>query len=620
VPPLGLPEDDERAVERLARSEAVRLFLERARLVDPGFTLTEQNAPAVAELCRRLDGLPLAIELAAARVRLLSVEQIVARLNDRFRLLTGGARTSIARQQTLRAALDWSHDLLSPPERTLFRRLSVFAGGFTLEGVEAVCAGAGVEGSQVLDLLAQLVDKSLVIVESVEAATPVARYRLLETIWEYCREQAISAGEVAWLRRRHRAWFLALAEEAERRGRGAEQVAWLDRLETEYDNLQAALGWQDPEPGGDGPRLRLAAALWRFWEVRGRIREGRGWLEGILAETGRETPAERARALNGAGNLARDLGDYARGAEHHAEALRLRREMGDAYGIASSLNNLGAIAHDQARYATAEACFSEALPVWREVGDREGLALSLNNLGRARRFQGDYEGAAVLARESHALFQALGHYWGIARALNSLANTAHYRGDLGAARPLYEESLRLRRHVGDRQGIGVSLNSLALLRGLAGDLEAARHLAEEGLILRRDLGDRRGIGGSLWSLGQLALWDGDPEGAERLARESLAVRSELDDRLGIAGCLELLAEAALRRGQHARSAQLLGAAAAQRAEINAPRPPLERDHHERVAASLRERLGDGAVDQAVAEAVPDAVVADELKSGVEARG
>jgi DNA-binding NtrC family response regulator/predicted ATPase len=611
VPPLALPDDTARAVGDLARSEAVRLFVERARLVDPEFALTGENASAVVELCRRLDGLPLAIELAAARVRLLSVEQVVARLTDRFRLLTGGGRTTIARQQTLRAALDWSHDLLSPPERALLRRLSVFAGGFTLEAVEAVCAGQGVEAPQVLDLLAQLADKSLVIVET---AAPVARYRLLETIWEYGRERAIAADEVAWLRGRHQAWCLALAEEAEHKGRGAEQVAWLDRLETEYDNLQAALGWRDQDRAGDAPRLRLGAALWRFWEVRGRLREGRGWLEGILTETGRDASAARARALNGAGNLARCLGDYARAAEHHAEALRLRREIGDARGVGISLNNLGVLAHDQARYGAAEACFSEALQAWRPAGDEVWRALSLNNLGRARRFQGDYDRAAALGGESLGLYRAAAHSWGIARALNSLANTAHYRGDVAGARPLYEESLRLCRHIGDRYGIGMSLNSLALLSGLTGDLEAARHLAEEGLVLRRDLGDRRGIGGSLLTLGRIAVWAGDLESAQHLARESLAIRAELDDRLGIACCLEALAEVALVRAQYAGAARLLGAAATERESISAPLPLLERDRHARVLAALRDHLGEGAVGVVGMEAAPETVVARELKA------
>jgi DNA-binding NtrC family response regulator/predicted ATPase len=609
VPSLALPDEHERAPERLARSEAVRLFVERARLVAPDFALTAENAPSVAELCRRLDGLPLAIELAAARVRLLRVEQIVARLNDRFGLLTGGSRTTLPRQQTLRAALDWSHDLLSKPEQTLLRRLSVFAGGFTLEAVEGVCAGPEVDVSQALDLLGQLVDKSMVLVETAEPGAPVARYRLLESIREYCHQRARMAGEVAWLRRRHQAWFLALAEEAERRSRGPEQIAWLDRLETEYDNLQTALSWRDQDRASDVLRLRLGAALWRFWEVRGGLREGLKWLGAILADAGYDAPAERARALNGAGNLARDVGDYRSAAQHHTEALRLRRQIGDPRDVARSLNNLGVIAHDQARYAEAEVFFSEAIPAWRAAGDHEGLGLTLNNLGRTRRFQGDFERGVVLGEEALALFRAIDHAWGTAQELNNLANAAHYQGDVAGARPMYEESLRLRRLVGDRRGMGVALNGLALLHGVTGELEVARQLAEEALALRRDLGDRRGIGASLFALGCVALWGGDLDRAEHLARESLGIRSDLADRLGIACCLELLGEAAFGRAQPARAAPLLRAAAVERAAINAPLPPLDRERVERIMAALAIHR-----DQETGAAAVSAVVAEELRA------
>ena len=604
VPSLALPDEHEREPERLARSEAVRLFVERARLVAPAFALTADNAAAVAEVCRRLDGLPLAIELAAARARLLGVDQIVARLNDRFALLTGGSRTAQPRQQTLRAALDWSHDLLSKPEQTLLRRLSVFAGGFTLEAVEGICAGPELEASQALDLLGQLVDKSMVLVETAAPGAPVARYRLLESIREYCHERARAAGEVAWLRGRHQQWFLALAEEAERRSRGPEQIAWLDRLETEYDNLQTALSWRDQDRASDVLRLRLGAALWRFWEVRGGLREGLKWLGAILADAGHDAPAERARALNGAGNLARDVGDYRSAAAHHTEALALRRRIGDPRDIARSLNNLGVIAHDQARYAEAEVFFSEAIPAWRAAGDDEGLALTLNNLGRTRRFQGDFEQAVVLGQEALALFRANDHAWGTAQELNNLANAAHYQGDVAAAQPMYEESLRLRRLVGDRRGMGVALNGLALLRAVTGDLEVARQLAEEALALRRDLGDRRGIGVSLFALGCVALWGGDLDRAEHLARESLVVRADLGDRLGIVCCLEVLGEAAFSRAQLARAApaahgrrhragsdQRAGAAALDRERVERIMAALATDRDQETAEATRERGG-----------------------------
>jgi predicted ATPase/DNA-binding NtrC family response regulator len=608
VPSLAVPDEHEREPERLARSEAVRLFVERARLVAPAFALTADNAAAVAELCRRLDGVPLAIELAAARVRLLGVEQIVARLNDRFALLTGGSRTAQPRQQTLRAALDWSHDLLSKPEQTLLRRVSVFAGGFTLEAVEGICAGPELDASQVLDLLGQLVDKSMVLVETAEPGAPVARYRLLESIREYCHERARTAGEVAWLRGRHQEWFLALAEEAERRTRGPEQIVWLDRLETEYDNLQAALSWRDPDRASDVLRLRLGAALWRFWEVRGGLREGLKWLGAILADAGHDAPAERARTLNGAGNLARDVGDYRGAAKYHTEALELRRRIGDSREIARSLNNLGVIAHDQARYADAVAFFSEAILAWHAAGDRhEGLGLTLNNLGRTRRFQGDFERGVALGEEALALFRAIDHAWGTAQELNNLANAAHYQGDLAGARPMYEESLRLRRLVGDRRGMGVALNGLALLHGVTGELETARQLASEALALRRDLGDRRGIGASLFALASVALWGGDLDQAEHLARESLVLRADLGDRLGIVCCLEVLGEAAFERAQHARAARLFAVAAVERAAINAPVPPLHREHVEQIMAALATEP-----DRPSGKDAMSAIVAEEL--------
>ena len=278
----------------------------------PAFALTAENAAAVAELCRRLDGLPLAIELAAARVRAPPLEQIVARLNDRFRLLTGGSRT--ARRASRRCAPRSTGATICSrePEQTLLRRLSVFAGGFTLEAVEGICAGPELDAAQALDLLAQLVDKSMVLVETADPGAPVARYRLLESIREYCHERARAAGEVAWLRGRHQAWFLALAEEASAGAGGPEQIAWLDRLETEYDNLQAALSWRDQDRASDVLRLRLGGGALALLGGARRAPRGTQWLGAILADAGHDAPAARAGALNGAGNLARDVGDYER--------------------------------------------------------------------------------------------------------------------------------------------------------------------------------------------------------------------------------------------------------------------------------------------------------------------
>src|SRR5579884_1453224 len=348
VPSLSLPElprlpsAEAALVPALARCEATRLFVERAALSYPGFALTEQNAPAVAQVCVRLDGIPLAIELAAARIKVLSADQIAARLDDRFRLLTGGSRTALPRQQTLRALIDWSYDLLSEAERTLLRRLSVFLGGWTLEAAEAVCAdashappraaamGAGehaaapleagsrenaggpVAAEAVLDLLSRLVDKSLVLVE--ESAEAEARYRLLETVRQYSRDRLMESEEARDLRCRHRDWFLTLAEGAERRLRGPDQVAWLNRLAQEHDNLRMALEWcRAEEDAGAEAGLRLAGALWRFWRVRGYLSEGRERLEAALAQaSASERTAQRAKALYGLAALAWGQGDYTR--------------------------------------------------------------------------------------------------------------------------------------------------------------------------------------------------------------------------------------------------------------------------------------------------------------------
>ncbi len=285
VPSLGVPDAYHLPPrEGLVKYEAVHLFIERAVSVLPTFRLTQENASALAQVCRRLDGLPLAIELAAARVKVLSVEQIAARLDDSYRLLAGGSRTALPRQQTLQATIDWSHHLLSEKERILFRRLSVFMGGFTLEAAEAVCAGNGIEQDEVLDLLSHLIDKSLV---AVAQRSGEARYRLLETIRQYGQDKLQEFGEAANLRRNHCDWYVGLSERAESEILGARQGSWFDRLEVEHDNLRAALGWSLEQKEAE-TAARMGAAIWRFWLLRGYMSEGRRWLERALA--GRGTP------------------------------------------------------------------------------------------------------------------------------------------------------------------------------------------------------------------------------------------------------------------------------------------------------------------------------------------
>ncbi len=364
VPSMSLP-DPRRLppVANLKQYEGIELFVERARAALPTFKLTEENAPAVVQICQRLDGIPLALELAAARVKVLTPEQIAARLDDRFRLLTGGSRTALPRQQTLRAMMDWSFNLLSEPERIVLRRLSTFAGGWTIEAAEAICAGEGVNRYEVLDLLTHLVDESLVIVDERGGE---ARYRLLETVRQYAREKLLEARDAEVVRRRHRDWFLALADRAESELLGPQQAAWLNRLEQEHDNLRAALDWSLGS-GAIEAALRLAGALWPFWEVRGYLGEGREWLEMVLAKSGELPVALRAKVLQGAGILAWYQDDYERAVALCQQTLALYRELRQKQGMAIALNTLGLIRRSQGLYPEAHSLLEESLSIFREL-------------------------------------------------------------------------------------------------------------------------------------------------------------------------------------------------------------------------------------------------------------
>src|SRR5918998_4342554 len=346
VPSLSLP-DLRRLpdIGSLPRYESARLFVERTMAVKPTFALTEQNAPAVAQICYRLDGIPLAIELAAARAKVLSVEQIADRLDDSFGLLSAGGRATRPRQHTLHATMDWSHELLGREERILFRRLAVFSGGFSFEAAESVCIGEDVERDEVLGLLSRLVDKSLVVARAERGET---RYRLLETIRQYGREKLEESGEEAEVGQRHAGYCLGFAEEAERELGGPDQARWLTRLEAEHDNLRAALSWSLGEVGDAGLGARLTAALWSFWSTRGYVNEGRKWLESAISRSEHAVTAPptlaRAKALNGAGVLAMVQDEVGAAKVHIEEGLSLYRELGDKEGIASSLVSLGSVA------------------------------------------------------------------------------------------------------------------------------------------------------------------------------------------------------------------------------------------------------------------------------------
>jgi predicted ATPase/Tfp pilus assembly protein PilF len=551
--------------ERLAESAAVALFLARARERRPDLALTALTARAVAQICARLDGIPLAIELAAARVSSLAVEGIAARLGGCFRLLTGGGRDVLPRQRTLRATLDWSYDLLGEGEQRLLDRLSVFAGGCTLEAAEAVCTGDGVEGWQVLDLLSGLVNKSLVQLEEAPGQPEQVRYRLLDTVRQYGQERLEACGEAAEVRTRHLAWCVALAEQAALALLGPEQAAWLAQLEMEHDNLRAALGWSTQDSRDGASSIRLAGALGRFWHIRGHLSEGRGWLEGALAH-GVGSAAARALALHWAGNLAYVQGNHGQAGALFEESLALRRALEDRHGIAASLNCLGNVAQDQGEYWRAKALFEEGLALKRELQDRRGVARVLNNLGSVACLQGDVQQAAAL----------------------------------------YQESLAIERELGDKAGIAKSLNNLGELADLQGNAQQAAALFEESLTLTRVLGDQFVIAIGLLNLGRITHLQSDDAHARAYLAEGLTVARGLDNRRLLAYALERMAMVAGAQGAPEQAATLFGAAAALREVLGTPLDPNDRAAYDRAAATISRTLGpDGfAAAWAAGQALP----------------
>jgi non-specific serine/threonine protein kinase len=543
--PLPLP-DPRADAKSIARSDAVQLFTERARQHRPRLDLEAQRARVVAEICVRLDGIPLALELAAARVAVLPVEQILRLLTERFRLLTSGDR-DLPRHQTLRAMLDWSYDLLDDTERKLFARLSVFAGGWTLEAASQVCGGAPITKDDMVYVLIGLIEQSLVVADE-----DGDRYRMLETVRQYARDRLLESGEGERWRDRHLAYFLALAEEAEPKLEGTQQRNWLERLEREHDNLRSALTWA--AAGADAVSgVRLASACWRFWFIRGYAREGLGWLSAMLAATpNRQPTAHRAKALAAAATMARAMSDL----------------------------------------STARALYEEALSLWRELDVQRGVARTLSNLGMVFYDQGDYPAAMAREEESLAIWRELGDQPGIARTLMALGNVVYAQGGELAAESLFEQSLAIERELGDQRAIAAVLNNLGMVAAYyRNDYSAARLLHEEALVIRREIGDRGGIAHSLANLGTVAYEQGDYPYSRALLTETLAIRRDLADRLRIAESLEALAGLAFASGRPGPGVRLCGQAARLREEIGSPLPPWERPRYDRQIASGRAAIG-----------------------------
>ncbi len=459
VPPLSLPDvKDLPSVEDLAGYEAIQLFVDRAQAVVPSFTVTSGNAPTIVQICHRLDGLPLAIELAAARVKVLSVVQIATRLDERFRLLVTSGRMHPTRQQTLKATLDWSHHLLSEQERLLFRRLAVFAGDFGLEGMEAVCSGREADPVETLDLLAGLVDKSLVVVEQKDGQE--RRYRLLETVRQYGLEKLRASGEEAQVGDAHLTWCLGLAEQSEPYLWGAAEAASLARLELEQDNLRAALQWS-LEKGRTEENLRLAAKLAWYWYVRAHLREGRHWLEQALAASGTASTSSRAAALAAAGALAVQQGAQEQATTLLEQAISLYCEPTCSSRAGWSMLSLGLVALFGGSYMRAEKLMDKSMAVFSELGDQAGITTVLLYQGIVACQKGDHAAATVLLQQSLPSLRELGDTVGVARAIHTLGVAARHQGDPAGAQTLFREALQVAEEKGARLEISECLEGLA---------------------------------------------------------------------------------------------------------------------------------------------------------------
>jgi len=479
VPPLELPDYRQLPpLEVLSQYEAVILFIQRAQAVRPGFTVTNENAPAVAEICARLDGLPLALELAAARVRLLTPQAILARLESRLTLLTGGARDLPARQQSLRDAIGWSYDLLDEPERALFRTLSVFVGGWNLEAAEVVCNPEGRLRVETLDALGSLADKSLIRQTETEGGEP--RFRMLEVIREYALERLAQEDEAEEIRRRHAGFFLDLAETVEPKLTGPGQARWLDTVELEHDNLRAALDWLS-ESGNAVMALRLGSSLWRFWQMRGFLHEARQRLTNLLALPGAsEDPAVRAKALEALGGVTYWMADYEIARGFYEESLEIHRRLGDRAGIANALYNISFTYEvPQTDLAAAKTFAEESLAIFRELGDEIGIAKSLWALGSSGSEPSlvDDETAEAYLTEAIAIFRRLDDRFSLGWVLHSLGLRAVDTGEFEEARARLSEALAIFADARDMTGILLLLDDFSVLALARGQRERALRLA-----------------------------------------------------------------------------------------------------------------------------------------------
>jgi predicted ATPase/class 3 adenylate cyclase/DNA-binding CsgD family transcriptional regulator len=603
VPPLTVPDPDNLPdLATLSHQVAVALFLQQAQAVKPDFQLTDANARAIAELCARLDGLPLAIELAAARMKLFSPRALLARVGSRLSVLTSPQRDVPARQQTLRNTIAWSYDLLDEEEQRLFRQLAVFAGGCTMESIEAVCTPLASAAAPILDGIASLIDKSLLQqVEQHVGEEP--RFAMLETIREYALERLESRGETEAARRAHAAYFLRLAEETEQGMTGPEQAALLERLEQEHDNLRAAMQWFTSHAEEEkAMALRLGGALYSFWFVRAHFSEGRDFLERALPQSDEVAAPVRAKALYTASQLHDALGSLDRAEELYEQSLALYRELGDTRGVASCLHLLADIAWGRGNLSVARSQGEESLMLFREVGDKRSIAYLLYHLGSLAVEQGEYARGHNLLNESLTISRELGDTRIIALSLFKLALLYRLSGDdLAQAHTLLDESVALSKEVGDKESIANCLYLQGMLALDEGDMASAHSRVEQALALYPEMKQRQSTTLSLYALAEVAAAQEDYIRSQALYEQSLVVALKSGDKPAITSGLEGVAAAVAAQGNHAWAAHLWGTAEALREAIGTPLPPVERVPYDRAVEALRTQLGEQAFAAAWAE-------------------
>ena len=554
LPSLSLPGNARDITpENLTQYESVRLFIERALLVNVNFRVNNNNAPALAEICNKLDGIPLAIELAAARIKMLSIEKIHERLDDRFSLLTGGKRTALPRQQTLKAMIDWSYDLLPEKEKILWERLSIFSGGWTLEDAEEICSDDKISSYEILDLLDQLNEKSIIIYDE-----EYERYRILETIKQYGESRLKESNDDRRIALMHLNHFLKLSVEAEKKFSGNEGKFWIERLETEHNNLISAIEWS-LKNGESKKGSEITIALGYFWEIRGHFSTG-SRLTDIFLENKQDIGKQELSILySNAGQFMRALGKFEKAQSHYKESIALKKETGDESGESSLLIGLGNIAAEQGDFITAKKYFEESLVKSRSLNYKSGIAFCLNNLGNIELISGNFEEASELIEESLMIKRELGEKRNITFSLDSLVHIALEKEDYLRAQKYLQEYLTITRESGDKLGISFALNSLGLVSFYKKEFGMALKYYKESLEIRRECGDTISMGHSLYNLCNIELELGNYERALELIKESIRIRYELGNKQDLLYSLISLS-AVLSHGENSAQAALIAGA------------------------------------------------------------